>query len=485
MSTDLLNPCETGRRQPGLERTRFFQRQLVKADDLTQDQVYFREKHRRHNRMLHGWGVVCGACVRRGAGECEVIVEPGYILGPWGDEIVIPDDVAVDVCRAGRREQIGCCEPSPLDPWCDDGPPDCPQGTVYLAIRYTECDSRPVRALDSGCGCGCDENACEYSRIRDGYAIAVLPELPPTYTTPLGQPTLGEVLPPCTGRLRRARPCPPCPESPWVILADIAVDRQCRVLGVDCFAHRRHVVSWANFWFACAPGSTVPTPPAPGQPTPVGIARHIARLSGSNDLVDLDVPAGTPPRATVAMVRSDGGTAAVPAFFEVRPGETAAELLEREGDRGFYDPVTDDTVTLRELYAAAGVAGDTAFTGTTSALAPLEGRPLTVGPARVERAMLEELLTADGVQRLDRDLDGSAGRAVELPATALRGVSSRSTVGQLVYDLTIGDLADRSRDEFVASAVDAAPDRQRKQVESQAAQMWEAAVKVKRLMVRH
>ena len=39
---------------PSLERTRFFPRQLVTPDDLTQDQIYFRDTHRRHNRMLHG-----------------------------------------------------------------------------------------------------------------------------------------------------------------------------------------------------------------------------------------------------------------------------------------------------------------------------------------------------------------------------------------------------------------------------------------------
>src|SRR5436190_3870969 len=84
---------------PSLERTRFFARQLVGPDDLTQDQLYFREKARRHNRMLHGWGVVCGARVRQGDGDCEVVIEPGYVLGPYGDEILIDHEVTVDVCK--------------------------------------------------------------------------------------------------------------------------------------------------------------------------------------------------------------------------------------------------------------------------------------------------------------------------------------------------------------------------------------------------
>ena len=45
------------------ERPRYYGRQLITADDLTLEQDYFRDKLRRHNRLLHGWGVVCGAQV--------------------------------------------------------------------------------------------------------------------------------------------------------------------------------------------------------------------------------------------------------------------------------------------------------------------------------------------------------------------------------------------------------------------------------------
>src|SRR5215211_7302343 len=39
-----------------LPQPRYFPRQVVTADDLTADQEYFRERLRRHNRMLHGCG---------------------------------------------------------------------------------------------------------------------------------------------------------------------------------------------------------------------------------------------------------------------------------------------------------------------------------------------------------------------------------------------------------------------------------------------
>jgi hypothetical protein len=245
----------------GLERTRFFARQLVAPDDLTQDQIYFREKLRRHNRLLHGWGVVCGARVRKGQGDCQVDIEPGYLLGPFGDEIVIDRVVTVDLCRE-TQDGDAACDP-PMDPWCSDvracPPADRP---VYLAVRYAECRTRPVRAYPAGCGC--DDSACEYSRIRDSFAVKVLTRLPATYSDPMTPPDFADLLRcepdgECSGR-----PCPPCPAEPWVILADVTFTRDCKIDRIDCFSHRRHVVSFANFYFLCR-GQEPPPPPAAHQ----------------------------------------------------------------------------------------------------------------------------------------------------------------------------------------------------------------------------
>src|SRR5262249_52079646 len=72
-----------------IERTRYCAGQRLDDADLTQEQLYFREKARRHNRMLHGWGIVCGLRVRPGAARGELIVESGYALDPYGDEVVV------------------------------------------------------------------------------------------------------------------------------------------------------------------------------------------------------------------------------------------------------------------------------------------------------------------------------------------------------------------------------------------------------------
>jgi hypothetical protein len=244
---------------PSLERTRFYGGQIVTPDDLTQDQRWIRDKLRRHNRMLHGWGVVCGARVRTGAKASEVIVEHGYVLGPFGDEIVIDRDVTVDVCHEGLDASDACIDSS--DPWCADVRINRQQGQVlYLAVRYAECDTRPVRTYAGLCGC--DEAGCEYSRTRDTFALRLLTQLPATYdpmdssrdfvsviSGDLPSTPAGVLVPePC------GRPCPPCPTEPWVILADISVGQDCSVLGIDCCTHRRNVVSFAEYYFLCRHG---------------------------------------------------------------------------------------------------------------------------------------------------------------------------------------------------------------------------------------
>ena len=41
-----------------IERIRYFAGQLLDAGDLAQEQLYLREKARRHNRMLHGLSLI-------------------------------------------------------------------------------------------------------------------------------------------------------------------------------------------------------------------------------------------------------------------------------------------------------------------------------------------------------------------------------------------------------------------------------------------
>jgi len=127
------------------ERPHYFSGQVIGVDDLEQEQLYHREKARRHNRLLHGWGIAHGLEVRAGAhGTRRVTISPGYALDRNGEEIVVSRPVAVDL--SGHA----------------------PDTTVYVAVRYDERPERPVPAPQGQ----------QYTRIRETFAVEVLIRLP-------------------------------------------------------------------------------------------------------------------------------------------------------------------------------------------------------------------------------------------------------------------------------------------------------------------
>ena len=206
----------TGAKQ--LERARYYSRQLMTADDMTVDQEYFQEKLRRHNRFLHGWGIVCGLdiIVDPKLGGLNLLINPGYALSPQGDEIYVPEKVSLDLAKCALSADAVPCTPG-----CGPQPGSYASltGPIYVVIKYAQCASRPVRTPPVGCGC--DETACEYSRIRDSFEIGCLNQIPESYlekyrVTGVFGSMIG------TGIV----PCLPCPVDPWVVLATITASGQ-------------------------------------------------------------------------------------------------------------------------------------------------------------------------------------------------------------------------------------------------------------------
>ena len=255
--------CATG----VIERPCYYPGQLLTPAEMTLEQQYFRDKMRRHNRLLHGWGVVCGAAVclvpddaareSRRAGHqlapaqatvdatqskpkpWKVRVSSGYILGPYGDEILIDREQIVDLRTCGQSGAAGE-HGDPPDPWCADVYVQRDPGRLYVAVRYQEMKSRPVRVQPAGCGC--DDTQCEYSRCRDGYEICVLTDCPPSHENP---PAFDDLF-------RGALPdCPDCPTDPWVVLARVEVDANGTITEINNCACRRLVVSFASSWWKC------------------------------------------------------------------------------------------------------------------------------------------------------------------------------------------------------------------------------------------
>lgn len=445
----------------GQERSRYFAGLLVTADDLTQDQIYVREKLRRHNRMLHGWGVVCGARVRKGQGDCEIVIEAGYILDPCGNEIVIPSDVTVDVCKEDLNgNAAGPCG-EVFDPWCSDVRMDRNPGqTLYVAVCYDECQTRPVRVMAKACGC--DATECEYSRIRDSFKIKVLTKLPSTYTTPMQPPSLASALgntytsnssPAMEDQC--ARSCPACPTECCVIVADVTLTQARKVGKIDCYAHRRYVASFADYYFLC--GDQI---------------RTITFLVKGED---------SEPRTNVTMRTIDNALITVSFPFAIENGDTFAKLLAREGNREFYNPVSNERFTLRELYALAKVDPQAPIDSIDAAVAPLEGLRLRINDLRAMRMGLEGLLDTHGIERLDRTYMSAPSLARELQITDMKGIGKDSTLGKKLSGMTITDVATISRNDFITRMLEDVPNHARKATEQQASEIWSRATRIDNL----
>jgi hypothetical protein len=242
------------------ELPRYYPRQLITPDDLTLEQNYFRDRMRRHNRLLHGWGVVCGALVCPvitkdtngvvSVAPWQVLVRQGLILGPYGDEIMIDCVRTVDLRGKGVSGTTGDpCIDVP-DPWCSQVTTPQGTGTLYIAVKYKQSMTRPVRVQPIGCGC--DGNSCECSRWHDGYEIAILDCCP----------IEGQVPPPPINVITGDIPsCPECPEQPWVVLAAVQVESDGTISSIDNCSCRRLVASAAGLWWKCTDGDTTLTAP--------------------------------------------------------------------------------------------------------------------------------------------------------------------------------------------------------------------------------
>jgi hypothetical protein len=83
---------------PGLQRVNYFFGQVLGVDDFKTEQRYLRERLKRHNRLLHGAGIVSGlgVTVERGSAGGRIAIAPGMALDPTGNEVCV--EQSVDLC---------------------------------------------------------------------------------------------------------------------------------------------------------------------------------------------------------------------------------------------------------------------------------------------------------------------------------------------------------------------------------------------------
>lgn len=160
---------------PRFERVKYFYGQLLGVRELQSEQSYFVEKHRLHNRYLHGHGVVCGLEVEPIIDEepcaphdeemapvTRVQIGDGLALDCHGNEVVVRSPIRVDVLELlgerGRAELLD-------------------RKSAYLSLRFVERPVEPVRPLAADT-CGGLVPECVPSRLRDDFCVRISLERP-------------------------------------------------------------------------------------------------------------------------------------------------------------------------------------------------------------------------------------------------------------------------------------------------------------------
>ncbi len=128
-----------------LSRPRFFDGRLLTAEDLTREQEYVIGKLKRHNRSLHGFGVVAGLKVTLTPGK--IIVDAGLALDCEGNEIAIDSPQTIDSLATSDAR------------------------IAYVNIRYAEETSNPFPDMP-----GSGDQGSQLATISEGFEICLGPE---------------------------------------------------------------------------------------------------------------------------------------------------------------------------------------------------------------------------------------------------------------------------------------------------------------------
>jgi hypothetical protein len=160
MESSQKDCCKGDCEQPMKERMNYFTGRHLAARDFRDEQLHHRSHRFLHNRMLHGWGVVCGLEVKEHPqDQCRdrfVQVGPGMAIDCCGREILV--DCAV------------CCgDEQPEIPWKDNSEN---RRLLLLCLTYDEDKNERVPALSSEGDCSTAKAEEIYARYKESWKLA-------------------------------------------------------------------------------------------------------------------------------------------------------------------------------------------------------------------------------------------------------------------------------------------------------------------------
>lgn len=166
------------------------------ASELRLGHGYQLQRLRRHLRLVHGWGVVCGLNVVA-ANDPEgwgLLICPGYGIGPCGDEILLQHQYRFDLRDYLWTRPVG-------------GHGQC----AWIGIEAGEAPASYQSAPPAACCCCCADQRVVISRLVDECRVVV------SWTRPIFTPGGFDI---CSGAVPF---CPECPPSCALPLASVVL----------------------------------------------------------------------------------------------------------------------------------------------------------------------------------------------------------------------------------------------------------------------
>ena len=151
-------------------RPRYFHGQLLDVRHFESEQAYFKRKHWMTNRLVNGFGVVCGLDVQVGPDDQSVVVLAGLALDKLGREIVVPARSKPLAIPSRPTQDPPANGKNGNAPGARNGEECCDDDWMHLVICYAECKTDPEPVLAGGCD---TTTRCSPGAIREGYSLSL------------------------------------------------------------------------------------------------------------------------------------------------------------------------------------------------------------------------------------------------------------------------------------------------------------------------
>lgn len=140
-------------------RNRFFYGKLMDELHFKLETDYVNAKRWLLNRLISGYGVVCGLNVQRTDHGSGIKITAGMALDKWGREIIVPNDTAsISLPAEIIREAVGETEKEQA----------VEEVFIHVLLCYCEREANPAPILAGDCQ---DAGACAPGLIKEGYEI--------------------------------------------------------------------------------------------------------------------------------------------------------------------------------------------------------------------------------------------------------------------------------------------------------------------------